>query len=105
MSLMKWFIISTLISMPLMFIFPDNSGFSDKDSQKIMAGLEFNEICSNAALLQNCTMVTAKSAYSKCIEAYGNLTLEDCRSRCCDGNESGLMNSYDFVSMPQIVNP
>ena len=81
MSLARWLIISTLISMPFMFIFPSENQIIDKDSQKLLVDLQFSTACSNA--FSNCTIETVKSIYAECVEAYGNLTLEQCRSKCC----------------------
>ena len=116
MSFMKMIIISTVISIPFMFLFPSDRDISNiaaqnginvsnsgMDSQKILAEIQFNDVCGNA-LLQDCPLNLFKPVYSQCIELYGNLTLEQCRSKCCNFNQAASSNSPDFmgVSFPEI---
>ena len=93
MSLIRWMIISTIITLPLMFILPGTP--NDQDSERIMAGLQLNDACSNA-LVNGCTLDGFRPVYSQCIEIYGNITLEECRSRCCDTN--GTQNFQDLFN-------
>ena len=86
---MKWIIISTLISLSLMFLFPDNQGVSDNDSNKIIASLQFNDVC-NDAYSHGCNVTSFKSVYAQCILIYGNISLEECKAKCCDANQTSL---------------
>jgi len=96
MSFMKMMIIGTIISIPFMFLLPSDKdisniaaqngmrGFgSEQDAQKMLAELQFNDAC-GSALLNGCPLDAFRPVYQQCTEAYGNLTLEQCRSKCCD---------------------
>ena len=96
MSLMKWFIISTIVSLPLMFLLPpDNQSLNDPGAEKILASLQFNDACGLA--LHNCTMDTAKTVYAQCTKLYGNITLDQCKTKCCAVNET--MADSDFLNI------
>ena len=100
MSLMKWIIISTIISLPLIFLFPD-SNVSDGDSEKILAQIQFNDVC-NDAYTHGCQIDNFKHVYDQCTVIYGNISLDECKSKCCDTN-STLSPYPDFlaITMPQ----
>jgi hypothetical protein len=58
----------------------DQSGV---DTEKVQAEYEFNNACANS-LLAGCNIADFQKVLSQCQKAFGNLTLEECRSRCCD---------------------
>jgi hypothetical protein len=80
-----------------MFIMPSDTGIPGIDIpynqsvdngtnyDNMLAQTDFNLACANA-LLQGCSTDMFSSVYSQCIQIYGNLTLEQCRSRCCDSS-------------------
>ena len=105
MSMMKWLIISTVISLPFMFIMPSNqdiSGLSsqaglnisdlnvsssDMDPQALLAQSLFDNAC-GSAILQGCPLSAFQAVYSECQQAFGNLTLEQCAEQCCNSNST-----------------
>ena len=91
MSLIKWIIISSIITLPFMFLLPSDN-LSDQDAEKILAGFQFNDVCSNA-LAQGCPLDAFKPVYNQCTKVYGNISLEQCKSKCCNATQ----NSSDFM--------
>jgi hypothetical protein len=83
MSLMKWIIISTVISIPFMFLLPPEDNFSYNQSvNNSLAQTDFSFVCANA-LMQGCSIELFRPFYAECVQTYGNVTLEQCMTRCC----------------------
>jgi hypothetical protein len=50
---------------------------------KTVAEYQFNQACGNS-LLRGCPLEDFQPVFRQCQIVYGNLTLEQCKSRCCD---------------------
>lgn len=85
---MKWIIIISLISLPIMFFLPlGDFNVSEEDYQTAMAEIQFSDACGNA-ILQGCPLDAFNSTYAQCTKVYGNISLEQCRSNCCTPNQT-----------------
>jgi len=62
------------------------------DTDQSIAEYEFNMACGKAILQNGCPMSMITPVFPQCQKAYGNLTLEECRSKCCNSssNEMGI---------------
>ena len=69
-----------------MFILPDENDTTSEDqyTEVMLARIHFNDVCSNA-ILQGCP-ADVVNEYAECTKIYGNITLDQCKEKCCDPN-------------------